>query len=393
MLTILCVATYLKGEEFLRECRRLGATVLLVTADTLANAPWPRDAIAEVHTIARDAPEAEIRRVVAAIARRHRIDRIAALDDFDVEPAAMLREFLQVPGFGRTVAARFRDKLTMRIEAKRRGLAVPEFTGVFNDDRVNEWADRVAPPWVLKPRSSAAASGIRKIASRDELWPALEAVGDERPMRLLEQFVAGEVYHVDSIVRNGAVVFDVVSKYAHPPMQIAHQGGVFVTRRVPDDSPEAAPFRAMNRRLLTGFELTNGVSHSEFIEADGVVFLETSARVGGAYIVDVIEAATGVNLWREWARLEIAGADGQYDTPAGRSDTAGIALCLARQEDPDLSGYTDPEIVMRIRKPHHAGLIVCSPDRRRIERLLDDYAARFSRDFLATLPAPERPLA
>ena len=122
-----------------------------------------------------------------------------------------------------------------------------------------------------------------------------------------------------------------------------------------------------------------------------MTFLETSARVGGAYIADVIEAGTGINLWREWARIEIAGDSGSYELPASRAEYGGIALSLARQEEPDLSSYIDPEIVTRIRKRHHAGLIVRSADPLRIERLLSDYSERFSRDFLATMPAPERP--
>jgi biotin carboxylase len=394
MLTILCVATYLKGEPFIRECHRLGATVLLLTEHSLVNAGWPEEAIAEVHSVARTATEADVRHVVASIARRRRIDRIAALDDFDVETGAMVREYLQVPGFGRTVASRFRDKLAMRTQARRIGLHAPEFTPVFNDAEVGEWAGRVPPPWVLKPRGMAAATGIRRVEDRDQLWPALEAAGDERPNFLLEQFVAGDVYHVDSIVRHGEIVFSVVSKYRQPPFQIAHHGGVFVTRTIPGESPEAAPFITANNALLTGFDLRNGVSHSEYIlGGHGVTFLETSARVGGAYIVDVVEAATGVNLWVEWARLEIAGEDGHYEIPAARRDSAGIALCLARQEYPDLSPYADPEIVLKVAKPHHAGVVLRSPDPRRIEALLDQYVERFSRDFLATLPPPARPTA
>src|SRR5437867_5808938 len=165
MPTILCVATYLKGDAFIRECHRHGWTAVLLTAEKLAGAAWPRESIAEVHTIARDAPENDIRRTVAAIARRHRIDRLAALDDFDVETGAMLREFLQLPGFGRTVAARFRDKLTMRTAARGFGLPVPEFVPLFNDAEVRDWTARVPAPWVIKPRSSAAATGIRKVAS------------------------------------------------------------------------------------------------------------------------------------------------------------------------------------------------------------------------------------
>lgn len=394
MLTILCVATYFKGAAFLKECHRQGADVVLLTADSLADAAWPREAIRDIHTVPRGAPEEELRRVAAAIARRHRIARIAALDDFDVEAGAMLRDYFQVPGFGRTTAARFRDKLTMRTGARRLGLRVPEFTAVFNDDEVREWTDRVPPPWVLKPRSSAAATGIRKIAHADALWPALDAAGDERAACLLEQFVAGEVCHVDSIVRGGRVVFAAASRYGRPPMQIAHEGGIFITRRLPDASPEARRLLAANRKLLTGFELGNGVSHTEFIVSprDGVTFLETSARVGGAYIVDMVEAATGVNLWQEWAKVELAGEDGPYAPPPVRPDGAGIALCLAKQAEPDLSGYVDPEIVTRIRKTHHAGLIVRSPDHRRVETLLDEYAGRFAADFLATMPAPERPV-
>jgi len=413
MLTILCIATYLKGDAFLRECRRQGCRVLLLTADSLADAAWPRDAIDEIHTIRRHADDGEYRRRVDGIVRQHRIDRVVALDDFDVETGAMLREHLQLPGIGRTVASRFRDKLAMRTNARSLGIPVPEFSPLFTDDVVAEWVARVEAPWVLKPRSSAAAIGIKKVASRDELWHALEAAADQRSNCVLEQFVRGDVYHVDSIVCGGEVVFAVAFKYGRPPMEIAHEGGIFITRRLADDSDEARPLLECNRRLQAGFGLVRGVSHTEFIrphiDADlsnprspirnpqseirnAVVFLETSARVGGAFIVDTIEAATGLNLWTEWARLEIAGARGEYTVPGHRRDFAGIVLSLARQQEPDMTAYIDSEIYRKIEKHHHAGLIVASPDARRIETLLDDYSRRFYTDFFATAPPPDRPL-
>jgi biotin carboxylase len=404
MLTILCIATYFKGDAFLRECRRQGCFVVLLTSEKLADAAWPREAIDEVHTVPRDAADADVRRRVDAIARHHRMDRIAALDDFDVEMAAMLREHLQVPGMGRTTASRFRDKLAMRMKARAIGLGVPEFSPVFTDRDVNDWASRVPPPWVLKPRSSAAAIGIKKVSDRDELWRALDAAGDQRSHCVLEQFVSGDVYHVDSIVWNGAVVFAVAFKYGRPPMEIAHHGGVFITRRLPDDSDEGRALLEANGRLQEGLGLRRGVSHTEFIRGSGrsgrssgsggsdFVFLETSARVGGAFIVDTIEAATGINLWQEWAKIEIAGEHGEYVVPAHRRDYSGIVLSLARQEEPDMSAYADAEIVTRIRKHHHAGLIVSSPDPQRVASLVNEYAQRFRHDFLATAPPPERPV-
>ena len=396
MLTILCIATYFKGEAFLRECRRQGCRVLLLTSDALVNAAWPRETIDEVFSIARDASEAEIRRRVDAIARTHAIARIAALDDFDVELAAMLREHLQVPGMGRTAASYFRDKLAMRTKARSLGIPVPEFSPVFNDQALDDWTRRVPAPWVLKPRSSAAAIGIKKIADRDELWRALDAAGDQRSNSVLEQFVSGDVYHVDSIIWDGKVVFAIPFKYGRPPMEIAHQGGLFITRRLPDDSPEGAALLALNRRLQEGLGLQRGVSHSEFIGPAGrsgaPVFLETSARVGGAFIVDTIEAATGLNLWEEWAKIETVGQSVEYTVPPHRDDYAGIVLSLARQEHPDMSAYTDAEIVTRLKKSHHAGLIVRSPDRARIDALIADYTPRFYRDFFATAPPPDRPV-
>ena len=41
--TVLCIATYEKGQEFIRECKRQGCRVLLLTVDTLKDADWPRD--------------------------------------------------------------------------------------------------------------------------------------------------------------------------------------------------------------------------------------------------------------------------------------------------------------------------------------------------------------
>ncbi|HXW03892.1 MAG TPA: hypothetical protein VD833_01565 [Vicinamibacterales bacterium] len=392
-LTVLCVATYRKGDEFLRECRRLGCRVLLLTEEKLRESDWPRDAIDAFYYLRRDMPEDDIRKGAAFMARTEHVDRIVALDDFDVELAAMLREYLRVPGMGVTVARRFRDKLVMRETARAAGIPCPEFVHLLNHRVVAGWTDRVPPPWVLKPRSQAAAIGIRKIASPDELWRTAETLGDGQADYLLEQFLPGGVYHVDSLAFDGRVRFAVASRYRTPPMAVAHEGGIFVTMTLPAGHPESEPLLPLNDRLLSAFGLERGASHTEFIRGhDGQwYFLETSSRVGGAYIVDVVEAATGVNLWREWARAEVTGTDA-FALPRARERCAGIVLSLARQEWPDTSAYTDPEIALRIRKAHHAGLIVAADRPERVEALLDEYARRFRVDFHASAPPPERPL-
>jgi biotin carboxylase len=393
-LTIFCIATYRKGDEFLRECRRQGCRVLLLTEEKLRDSDWPREAVDEFYYLRRDMPAEDIRKGLASVGRTQPIDRIVALDDFDVELAAMLREYIRVPGMGETTARAFRDKLAMRGRARSGGIRCPDFVQVLNIDRIREWTSRIPPPWVMKPRSQAAAVGIKKLHNADELWQAIDAAGDGHADYLLEQFVPGDVFHVDSIVFNRQPVFAMVSRYATPPMAVAHEGGIFVTRTLPADDGIVEPLREMNARVLTSFGLRQGVSHTEFIRGgDGeLYFLETSARVGGAFIVDVIEAASGINLWREWARVEIAGEDGAYEVPALESRHAGIVLSLARQEHPDTSAYTAPEIVQRIRKKHHAGLIVASTSPDRVAAVLDETVTRFYQDFHASAPAPDRPV-
>ena len=390
--TVLAIATYRKGDEFLRECRRQGCRVLLLTDEKLADADWPRDAIDAFYYVRREMSGEDIRKGAAWLARTERLDRLVALDDFDVEMAAMLREYLQVPGMGETTARAFRDKLAMRMRARTAGIPCPAFTHVLNHAAIGEWTSRVPAPWVLKPRGQAAAIGIKRVASSQELWQTLDALGDRQAEYVLEQFVPGDVFHVDSLVFRDRIVFAVASRYGTPPMAVAHEGGIFVTHTLSERDDLAPRLIAVNRRVLESFGLARGASHTEFIRAaDGAInFLETSARVGGAFIVDVVEAATGVNLWREWAKIEIAGENGAYQLPAPKASSAGIVLSLARQQEPDTSAYDDPEIVARIRKPHHAGLIVASPDEHRVRTLLDSYVTRFYADFHASAPPPDR---
>jgi hypothetical protein len=396
-LTMLCVASYHKGHEFLREAKRQGARVLLVTSESLRGADWPADSIDETFYVPDENKRWRLDDFLLGashLAQRVVIDRVVPLDDFDLEKASALREHLRVPGMGETTMRYFRDKLAMRMKAQEAGVPVPAFVHVLNDRCMHDFCARVPPPWVLKPRHEAGTIGIRKVAGVDELWAVVGALGDRRSYYLLEQFVPGDVFHVDSIVYDRALKGAVASRYGTPPFDVSHSGGVFTTSLLERGTDQEVSLQRFNRRLLEGFGLVRGVSHSEYILGhDGTwYFLETSARVGGAHIAELIEAATGVNLWAEWARIEVAGGDAPYEPPRFRPDYAGLIVSLARQEWPDLSGFADPEIVWRLHKRHHAGLIVASPSHARVAALLDTYARRFTGEFTAALPMADSPV-
>ena len=392
---LLCISTYEKGQAFLTEAARLGCAVTLLTVDRLRDADWPREALAALETMPEDLSPEAVLPYVTRLAKRHEFQRVVALDEFDLDTAALVREHLRLPGMTRSAVRPFRDKLAMREAAERAGIAVPAFCAVANHTKLWTFLQRTEGPWMLKPRTSASAIGIQKFSDPHAIWPLLETLGEEASHHLVECFVPGDIYHVEGLSWQGELLFALGNRYAQPPFDTMHAGGVFSTRTLEQNSDECKDLLHLHAKLGHALGMTSGPTHSEFIRAhkDGCfLFLETAARVGGAYIAEVTEAASGHNPWVEWARIEIALLRGEpYRLPEGRHDHAGSVLCLARQQWPDMAAYDAPEIVYRLRKHHHAGLIVQSPSAARVGALLDDYSRRFATDFYARLDAPAKP--
>lgn len=399
-LNIVCLATYFKGADFIRECKDHGCHVILITKEKMLSEDWPRECLDDVIAVPNDAGPPLFIDLVAFLSRKAKPDRIIALEEFDVVTAALMREHLCIPGLSSSRAKIFRDKLSMAVYSQRGGIDVPEFVPLLNPDEVKDFMDCVPPPWIIKPRSDVSAIGILKVDDPNEVWRVMEEMNERENLRerasyyVLARFIPGEVFHVDSIVSDGRVVFAGVNQYGRPPMQVAHQGGAYISRTVARGSTDEKILLNINIRLVKSLGLERGATHAEFIKStdDGkFYFLEIAARVGGAYIADVLEAASGINIWREWARMEIDEVPSAKKITPKRKEYGGIILSLAKQEQPDTSNYVDEEIVYRVKKRHHAGLIVRSKKLERVNELLNNYAQRFVDDFVAVMAPPERP--
>jgi biotin carboxylase len=400
-LNIVCLITFFKGAEFIRECKRHGSHVFVVTKERMLQEDWPRDSIDELFAVPNDAAPEIFIDLMRHISLRHRIDRVVALEEFDVVLAALIREHLGLPGMSSSNAAIFRDKWPMSLRAKAGGVTVPESVPLINRDEIADFMNRVPGPWIVKPRLDASAIGIRRLETPDQVLQVISELNERERLNerasyyLLARFIPGEVFHVDSAVHNGKVVFAAANRYGRPPMQVAHGGGAYISHTIEHGSPDQKKLFEINKRLVKALGMQKGITHAEFIkgESDGnFYFLEIASRVGGAYIAEALEAASGINLWREWARLEIAGEGSAK--PRGlekpRKDYSGIVLSLAKQEFPDTSAYDDPEIVYRVKKKHHVGLIVRSDKLERVKELLDQYSQRFADDFVAVVPPLQR---
>ncbi|MFL6353087.1 MAG: acetyl-CoA carboxylase biotin carboxylase subunit family protein [Bryobacteraceae bacterium] len=397
-LTLLCLASYEKGHGFLEEAKKQGCRVFLLTSLSLQHkANWPSESLDDIFYMPDQENEWNFQDMLQAVSHLYRtiqIDRIVPLDDFDLEKASFLREHLRLPGLGETATRYFRDKLAMRMRATEHGIAVPEFTATFNYENITRYLDSVPPPWLLKPRLMAGAIGISKFREKQEVWDKIHSLGDQQSFFVLERFVPGDIFHVDSIWFNGEMAYAVASAYGTPPLDVTQRGGIFTTRIVERGSPIDDVLKQLNRSVLKAFGLTDGVSHTEFIRAhedQRLYFLETSARVGGAHISDLIQAATGIDMWAEWAKVELATASGgSYAPPQPSDHYAGLLVSLARQDWPDTSSFREPELVWRISKRHHVGFIVRSTEYARVGELLNVYSERVRNEYHASAPARDK---
>lgn len=397
--TIVCISCYYKGYDFMDEMKKLGNKVVLVTSENLKEKNWPWHAIDEVFYMPEIKPSVwnldHLIQGFSHLMQTRKVHAVIALDDYDVEKAALIRETFRIPGMGQTTHRYFRDKLAMRQKAKDSGIHVPEFTAVFNNDEVNAFADTVPAPWVLKPRSEASASGIKKLTSRDELWEALNNLGEERHLFLLESFKPGDVYHVDSLTFNKEIVFTSASKYLAPPMQVSHEGGVFRTKTLGRYSDEFLALEKANAKVLSNFGLMNGATHTEFIrsrENGKYYFLETSSRVGGAHIPDLVEASSNINIWREWAKIEDALLRGkEYNISKPTGYYSGLIVALIKDQTPDYSAFECEEAVRFLPIDYHVGIVYKSKDADTVQERLDTAAEKIQAEMLNILPPKGKP--
>jgi biotin carboxylase len=392
---ILCIASDVKGYDFLRHCAEMGVKPHLLTLDGLREADWPRDALEELSTMPSGLNREQILNTVSWMARNRNYDRVVALDGYDLETAAEIREHMRVPGMGTTTAGCYRDKLAMRVIGRAFGYPVPDFCRVLNYDEMRDYMSRVRPPWLLRPRGEASAQGTRRIDDADQLWRVLEDLGDLQSHHILDQFIAGDLFHVASLVSDREVKFSAVHQYGRPTMHAIQGGGIFSTQTVDTAGADGSELTRLNAGIAPMLGMVRGLTHAEFVRshADGrYYFLEVAANIDNALIPEVVKAATGVNLMREWARLEVADLRGEpYVLPETHCGYAGLVQCLSMTGEPDASGFTDPEIVGRIKSLRQAGLIVRSDSQQRVAQLIEGYSQKLIDQIVDQTPQVERP--
>jgi len=399
-MNILCICSYFKGISFLIQQANLGNRVYLITCESRKHENWPWAHITETFYLPNEENTAQnlelLKKGFGWLLQTEKIDVIVALDDFDVEKAAFLRSSFQISGLNIHAAQLFRDKLAMRVNAQNKNIAVPRFCPLFNDQTIHHFMQEVNGTCIIKPRSQASTTGIKKVTSYSEVAQFLQDIGENRIDYLMEEFIPGHVYHCDSLSYNGEIVFEKTSRYIETPLKVAHEGGIFKTMTIPDYTNDNKEILSLNKQLLQSFNLQYGASHTEFIKADRdgkIYFLETSARVGGAHIAELLEAATGIDIWKEWANIEHAVYKKEaYQIPEKLSYFAGLIVSLTKMKNPAMDIFSQENFYWTLKKDFHIGMVFRSEYFEEIISKMEALTPIIKEQFHASAPTPEKSL-
>ncbi|MER7753308.1 ATP-grasp domain-containing protein [Kitasatospora sp. NPDC097643] len=249
---------------------------------------------------------AAFRAAVDAIVAEHPIERIFPLFEGDVLPASRARRDHGIPGLTPDQALNFRDKNVMHRRAEELGVRVARSCRPDTLGAVEEFAGQVGYPVVIKPYAGWACGSTYRVDGPAELAEVWAEMGDDRHEYRVEEFIRGTEFHVDSLLRDGEVVFEQLSQYTYSVLEYRDEPGGTISRKH-HLSPQEQRILELSADVLRGFGMSTGVAHAEyFLLDDGeVVFGEAGARAGGGSIVPAVQAGRGINLAGEWARLEL----------------------------------------------------------------------------------------
>ncbi|HEY3501596.1 MAG TPA: hypothetical protein VGN37_02280 [Actinocatenispora sp.] len=251
------------------------------------------------------APELEHR--AWTLAQEQGVDTVVALSEYDLLPAARLRELLGVPGQGTASALAFRDKARMKELLDAAGVPVAGFGVVDHAADLIGFASRAGYPVVVKPRYGSGSVGVEVLTDEADLVSFLRRnpeLADDRGAGLLaEEYVEHELFHVDGLLHDGRV------ELAWPSRMTSclgfHHGAALRSRMLAPDEPGTAELLALTDRVVAALPAPGSAAfHLEVFgnEKRGLVANEIACRVGGARILPAVEAAFGLNLLEAHAR-------------------------------------------------------------------------------------------
>jgi hypothetical protein len=310
--------------RYLTELDRQGLAILTLTAEK-----W-RDAAQELATGQRQlsAPVAEVGFVgdgsleieglnsgvvekVREWETRYEIAGAFAAGEMLVEQAGIIADALGVPTPGLRATRVCRSKYLQRLYLAQWS---PGAVIIPPSGRGSADVSGLKFPAVLKPSARCASSGVHQLADRDSLPGALAGYPEQETL-LVEEYIAGPEFSVETLMQRGQPIFEGVTQKR--TNEYGSDRFVEVGHTVPaPPGEERSALLAANRAILSRLGFSDGVAHAELrLSSSGEVrLMEVAARTPGDGILPLYQLATGQPM--EPAILRIAlGEAAAYPPP------------------------------------------------------------------------------
>jgi biotin carboxylase len=245
----------------------------------------------------------EVRTAIAGLIERYgAFTRLVAGSEFNMDVAGKMRDEFGIAGRSAAATLLVRDKVTMKNAVASAGVPVPMFRVVDDADELRAYAAEFGYPFICKPRRGMDSVGVSLVDSPEVL---AEVAQRDLTDHECEQYITGELYHVDGIVSGGEVLVQRPSRYLSSCLDLAlgvADGGI-----VDDDAKLHARVDDMLAKVLPALGIANDAFHLELFRTpdDELIFLEIAARPGGGPIPESWHEVYGIDLVEASIRMQM----------------------------------------------------------------------------------------
>lgn len=231
--------------------------------------------------------------------------------------AAEIRDKYSLKGMGIVEAAKFRDKIIMKNAVKEAGISVPAVEILTSKNTAHSFLN-IYNKSIIKPIDGFGTKNTFVVESIEDL-KKIKSIDIFNGSFEIEQFIEGDMYHCDSVIKDGVLVVCSVSKYLNSTLNFAKEG--FLASAMIDDPSLQKRIEDFNLEVLEALEYRDGVTHLEvFLENNKLVFCEIAARPGGAGVIPSVKNIFGIDLAETLINIQL---EKKINIPAKEKKYAG----------------------------------------------------------------------
>ncbi|RIO22819.1 ATP-grasp domain-containing protein [Staphylococcus saprophyticus] len=224
-------------------------------------------------------------------------ENILAFEEAYLERAALLRDTLNINGMSYNDIQLFRNKVKMKDYVTSKGFKTPQYAKIKDFKDLYETLNHFSYPFILKPVDGMSSINTYKISNKHDLEDYLKSSKKQYPI-LIEEFIDGEMYHIDGVYTDKKLIFSSFSKYIVQCIEYMENKNL-VSLLYNNSNSITNKLKNYTLSLLKHFDKTDHLLfHLEvFIKKDGeIIFCEIAARRSGGNIIEMIDHSFNINL-------------------------------------------------------------------------------------------------